>query len=453
MRTLSCLLLTTLLTACVGDPSDDDGLPDGPATAEDAESKADTAEGERKVRAGQLTLTVNTGTTLTEVDGQRALVIRASTSRRLESVFSWVPDDAFGEARLVDDTHFELILRDGHELNSILSGLPLFVQIRTATGTIRDYTGRVDLAPRFARFSGSSKVFLDAAIEPIYFVDPIDPLRYRARVTTTADASSFSTTAPGGVEVLNDGPRAGHADFTYQQLAASLENQLGFTASFLGGTTGTKRAEIDLRVVKIGLTTDDPYDVWAPPTCTDETLTCLRDLDDPAWDWSECGSYRETQVCVFHKCEIIEPEPLSLEPIDAGGLDAAAEAFRDGCPSGGSWCHLDTVEAFALPECRISPIGYVVDEYLESTQDGPFEGGVAPAEQSVLLNGSYSPAGPALYESIRAWAGSWDGPVEAWVGVEEVPCHNCTDFIDRAILYFPERGRVVVVTGGHGYDS
>jgi hypothetical protein len=454
MRIASSLIMTAVLAACaVDDTADDDNLPDGPATAESAEGKADTAEGERKVRAGQLTLTLNSTTSLVDENGERVLIVRASTSRRVEYVFSYVPDDAFGEARLIDPTHFELVLRAGHELNSILSGLPLLVQIRTETGTIRDYNARISLAPRLARFTGSSKVYLDAAVDPIYLVDPLNPLHYRATLTTTANASSFSTTV-AGAEVVADGPRAAHVDFTYDQLATVLGGQLGVTARFANGTTGTKRAGVDVRVVRVGLTTEDPYDTWPSPTCTDETLACLVDLDDPGRDWSSCGSYRETQVCAFeHMCEIVAPEPFTLERMNDTSIQYAREAFDAACPSGGSWCHLDTLEAYALPRCQVAPFAEVVDAVLATVQDPPFEGAVAPPEQSIFLNDSYSPEGPQLFNSLRGWVGGWESPVEAWIGVEEVPCHNCTDFVDRTILYFPERERVIVLTGGHGYDS
>jgi hypothetical protein len=45
------------------------------------------------------------------------------------------------------------------------------------------------------------------------------------------------------------------------------------------------------------------------------------------------------------------------------------------------------------------------------------------------------------------------GPVEGWWLSEEVPCHNCIDFEDVIVLWYPEAQRVVYLRAGHGFDS
>ncbi len=459
----SLLLLTAALAGCVTDDGvDDDGLPDGPASADSVEGKADTAVAERQVRAGGLTLTVTSLATLTELDGQPAVIIKASTSRNLDSVFSFVPDDAYGEARLTGARTFEVVLRGGHEINTILSGLPLFVQIHTTTGTIRDYQARLDLGARFARFTGSSRIFVDAPIHPVAVVDAKNPLRYRARITTSANATSLVGTTPDGdpPTIAQLGPREFYASFDYERFAAAFTPgsvPVTFTARFADGSTATKRAGIDLRVVRVGLSTEDAYDVWPAPSCTDPMLACLVGLADDAVDWGACGDYRETHVCAYqHLCDIAPPAQFGLDAADGSGVASAIDRFNEACPSGGSWCHLDAITAYVVPQCLAEPatIAQVVESALLFAQDGPTVGTFlddAGLGQTVLLGTSYSSAGPAVSGLLDGWQG---GTVAVgWDAREEVSCHNCTSFRVRTIVFYPSTGWVFVLDGAYGYDS
>ncbi len=463
---LPCFFLAAALAACAAarDDSLEDDVPDGPASAESAleDGKADTAVGERSVRAGQLTLTVTSLATLTEDAGQQALIVKATASRPIDNVLSFVPDDAYGEARLTSARTFEVVLRGGHEINTMLSGLPLFVSIHTTTGTIRDYQAHLDLGAQFARFSGSRRIFLDAGIRPVAAADSKNPLRYRARVTTRANLTSLVASTPDGVfpTLAKIGARGVYASFDYDGLAQAFtpgSTPLTFTARFTDGTTAIKRASIDLRVLRVGLSTGDAYDVWPTPTCTSAKLACLVGLRDDAVDWGKCGDYRETHVCAYeHLCEIAPLSPFGLDAADSSGLGSAIERFSAACPNGGSWCHLDAITAYVVPKCLAAPatIDQVVASVLTLLPDGPTVGTVlddAGLGQTVLLGTSYSSAGPALSGLLDGYQGGTNAV--GWDAREEVPCHNCTDFRARTIVFYPSTGWVFVLDGRFGYDS
>ncbi len=463
---MPCFLLAAALAACAAprDDSLEDNGPGDPASTESAlnDGHADTAVGERSVRAGQLTLTVTSLATLTEDAGQQALIVKATTSRAIDHVLSFVPDDAYGEARLTGARTFEVVLGGGHEINTMLSGLPLFVSIHTTTGTIRDYQARIDFGAQFARFSGSRRIFLDAGIRPVAVADSKNPLRYRARVTTKANLTSMLASTPDGVlpTLAQIGAREVHASFDYDGFAQAFgpgSMPVTFTARFTDGTTAIKRAGIDLRVLRVGLSTEDAYDVWPTPTCTPETLACLVGLRDDAVDWGQCGDYRETQVCAYeHLCEIVPPAPFGLDAADSSGLGSAIERFGAACPNGGSWCHLDSITAYVVPKCHATPatIDQVVASVLTQLPDGPTVGTVlddAGLGQTVLLGTSHSSAGPAVSGLLDGYQGATEAV--GWDARDAVPCHNCTDFRARTIVFYPSTGWVFVLDGGFGYDS
>ncbi|MDC0713889.1 hypothetical protein POL68_35820 [Stigmatella sp. ncwal1] len=43
--------------------------------------------------------------------------------------------------------------------------------------------------------------------------------------------------------------------------------------------------------------------------------------------------------------------------------------------------------------------------------------------------------------------------MQAWLYTAEEPCHNCHAFDQRAVLYYPETRKVIVLDGYTGCDS
>ncbi len=124
------LVSFAVLVACGGPVSVVDE-----AVTDDFEAQTD-AELTKLVRAtgGGLTVTFKPVLVARVENNQKVWVMEGTASRDLSEAFSFVPDDGFGEARLTGARTFEVVLVDGSELNTILSGLKLLVKL-TPTGS------------------------------------------------------------------------------------------------------------------------------------------------------------------------------------------------------------------------------------------------------------------------------------------------------------------------------
>ncbi len=292
------------LGACTAPASPDDedvesteeAVTSGPATALIATSGSET-----RVRAAGMSLWVETVSVPRRVGADVWITMRLRTSRSLESAMSFVPDDGFGDARLVSPRVVEVDLRGGHEINSILSGLPLFVHLRAKSGAVRNYEARLDLAPRFARFAGSSAVSIDRDIRPVLVKSAVDDLRYRGRVTSSgASSMNVYTDDDSDPEVSALGSGAWRFDWTYSglELASDIPTDPVFFGAQVGASTKTKTAGIDLAVVKVGLTKESAYDVWPQPGCTPAITACIQAKAPGATDFGDCGAYRQVKTCM-----------------------------------------------------------------------------------------------------------------------------------------------------------
>jgi hypothetical protein len=460
----AALLLVLCASACAApdapaEPEDD--LAPAPATVTSG-GKADGPE--LRVRAGQMTMWIDRIAVATrDASGQPVAVIEGRTSRNLAGVFSWVPDDAFGTARQRTLRTFEIELRGGHEVNTLLSGLPIFVAFDTTTGAITHYEGMIALAPRFASFEGSSDLFIDAAIDPVWGGTPDDPLRYRGHLSTSAPADQVTAdaTEDAAPVVTQESDLTWQLDWSYAPLeraAIPATDPVHFTAE-RAGTIASKSASVEFHAVQIGLTTADPRDVFPGPTCTDDVRTCVREAG-PNGDLGDCGLYREVQACLFED-PCADPPALELQPIDASSTDGAADAFRADCNSGGDWCSLSGLRAFTLPACTSATLEDLFELVRQLDQDHSsleFSSGQlldrAGAAATPFFAATYSDGGPGLLEAVEALGGADSAsPVEVWSISQQVPCHNCTDFADTLLLFYPATSTVVLLDGGHGFDS
>ncbi|MDX2087265.1 MAG: hypothetical protein SFX73_05425 [Kofleriaceae bacterium] len=450
------LALSFALAACTNAPDEDtDAVGPDVADASD-DGKADSGSTLR-VRAGAMTVWVDRNARISQVNGELVMTVRGRASRTLTGAFSFVPDDAFGSARVVSTSSFEVDLRGGHEINSVLSGMPLFVDLDVATGNEPDYALRLELAPAFVKFSGSSSLNVNTFTAPIFVgKDVPDPLRYQAQVSTSA--TTPLSVAGAAAQVYPS--RGGFAvDLTYDSVDAVLR---GTGAVTFAQGSASKVATLGVRTRAIALATADAYDAWPEPTCNVDVYNCA--LEYQGVDLATCGSYREVSRCAYADiCEVTNEAPLSLAPLGLAFVwDSALDDYRDGCSRGGSWCRLDTIEAFMLPEClaEVPTLADVVTRANALTDDQSFAGGDfasgtvldrAGVQGTPAFSTSYSGGGPSLFQAIDAHMGA--GEIQGWQYTEEVPCHNCTDFRTKLILWWPAAFRVVVLEGGHGYDS
>ncbi|MBZ4416183.1 hypothetical protein [Myxococcus sp. RHSTA-1-4] len=403
---------------------------------------------------GDNELSFETLGTFEERNGERVLVLRATSNRYLENVFSFVPDDIFGETNIISERRFEVVLREGHELNTVLSGLPLFISVDTFTGTPNRYYARIVVAPRFFDFRGSSALFIDEKVDPVYVRNGADVLVYRGKVDVAA--SALSVTAPDGVPVVSPvDADTFRLDWQYPAVYQAVDPHtvpLTFSATLADGTTAQKTARLVARVTELAVTDGDPYEVWPSDVCPLAVYNCIHSQPAGTTDFGVCGAYREVSRCMYATtCDLIPPQPLSLTQLDASSLEPARVAWNAG--SGAySWSVINTINAYSTPQCPAAPV--TLQALWQQFSDmglylPDFEWGQVTDRGGLTFGGDTR--GAALMSALDDFAGT--GPIQAWMGSNEIPCHNCHAFEDFTLLYYPNTRKVLLLVGESGYDS
>lgn len=269
--------------------------------AMEMDRSASSASGPLAARAGGLTVTLEPTAVPELRAGGRVWVLTGRSSHSLSEAASFVPDDAFGDTTLLDGHSFEIALRDGHEINTMLSGMPLFLHLRTRHGGPDQVTASIAIAPRFSRFEGSRAVRFDAAIAPVFFLDDVSNLRYRATVRTTGAARRLTliTAEDSAPELVAAGPRAWVFDWTFERLALAADppgDPIVARADFARHRE-TKQAVIEFAIRALGLTTGSPEVVWPSPGCRVDVARCVAALPPGTVDFAACGTYRQVAIC------------------------------------------------------------------------------------------------------------------------------------------------------------
>lgn len=435
-----------------------------PGIAEDvgaAEAQALTAV---SAQTGTLTITLEGAVRFDERNGQQVLVIKGRSNRNLTSARSWVPDDVFGETTLITPRRFEVVLHAGYEANSILSGLPLNMTFDVATGTTTTAYARIVLGASFARFSGSSMLFIDKAITPVMVRSETDNLFYRGAISANRAITSLAAHAQGGGDPTTTRVDADtfRIDWRYTDFVQAADPHtvpVVFDAVLAGGLQKQKRAGIDVVVSSLDLTTEDPEIAFATE-CDPDVYQCIQAADaagNP--DLGHCGTYRQALRCSWLEpgeiCEIEGTRPYELVAFDASGtLDPITDAYDAECQSGFTWCSADVVGTFNVPAC-VEPaatldaaVQWIAAHDQNFVPDGAVGSRIDVAATSLFSHGQ---SGPALLGALDTIAGSTN--VEAYHAAYEIPCHNCHTFADYVILFYPDSGVVAVLQGTHGYDS
>lgn len=388
-----------------------------------------------------------------------SITLRARASEPLLSAFSWVPDDAFGTTTY-NGTDFELTLNGGYEINTLLSGLPVFVELETSSGV---YTASLGARTRLRSLTGTT-LQLDDDLRPVYVDDPVDNLRYRATLTSATPVGSIQVNAARGnaptVTQVDD--TTWHLDWTYTQMigagvpgpgsAPIVARSFDGNGSLLGRAT----ARVSVSVDRVAVTDMDPTIVW-DNTCTSAVDDCLVQT----WgDLGTCGDYRDVQVCrTADVCDLEPEQPLDFGPATAPGLDDALDAWPASCSTGGQWCGLDAITPYMVPRCLDAGTTFeeVVDEVVALGQPQSYhawawgnELDAVGLSNHFLFSANYA-GGPELLESIYTEVGSRN--VMAWNSAVEIPCPNCFDSEEFMVLWFPDVGRVVTLTASFGWDS
>jgi hypothetical protein len=343
----------------------------------DVEAETD-AELTRSLRAegGGLTVWVKPVLTKRVVGSQVKWVLEGSTSRDLEGAFSFVPDDAFGEAMVTGARSFEVALADGHELNSILSGLRLLVNLSPRDAS-RPITAGIDLQPRFTSMRGSTRVMLSPPeLRPVY---ARGGLSYRGQVRVASGTLTAVTGVDGVALPTQAAVGAGESsiDFTYEALARSLGGVVQATARSVDGQTRVKTATLSVTTKSVQLTTADPYEVWTT-TCPTEVRACLNATPAGATDFGACGSYREVSRCGLPN----QVPSLFPSPDDVSALTQALAALQ--VPAGKTV----SFSAWGLQSTRNVTVELAARGWLEATGTQATVGATLTAGQvNALLDG------------------------------------------------------------------
>ncbi len=289
-----CLLLAVTTLACVAPdapgpndlPEGEDGTGSLDETVVD-DTKADSTA-ELRVRIDGLTVWFDPA--MVADDG--AYVLHGRASRNLDAAFSWVPDDAFATTTITGKRTFEVRFAPGYELNTLTSGLPIFVDLDPTTG--EGATAAVWVAPRLTAITGSSRIYLHTAIDPVWVAYE---LVYRGRATLASGWGELSTWTEAGPapQAVALGGRAWRFDGGYDALAGALAGGLRAQAH-RDGVVAEKSASVALRVTRLGLTRDGAADVWTR-TCDADVAACLAALPAGTVDTASCGRYREVLAC------------------------------------------------------------------------------------------------------------------------------------------------------------
>ncbi|MGC4119674.1 MAG: hypothetical protein QM765_34905 [Myxococcales bacterium] len=401
-------------------------------------------------KAGTYTVTMDDWGTILTATSPAQVMLTGTSSRNLTWAFSFVPDDAFGVAAYSGKS-FSVTLQDGHEINSILSGLPQLVRLDTTSSYgAATFTARIVAAPAFASRSGTTAMSLDPVASPVMVRDPVDPLRYRVFVTPNQPITGVDFVLANGTRV------AGHAladgrwamDLTFTQLQPLFGQAVTVDATHADGHY-LKYAVLSAKVLDVQVTTGDPYVVWPDPVCEDAVRACLLPGVE---DLASCGSYRQVRTCRVYEPCLGEPATAALTPVSDPALASAVVAWN-AATGGYTWSRVDAT-AYQVAGCGVT-LAQVVDLAAALEQGAPAYSDGQAIDRATLASGvfcstSYSSAGPELLQAIDAFGA--DTQSLAWSYRVEVPCHGCHQFDDRQVVYYPRTGRAVVLSGLHGYD-
>ncbi len=305
----------------------------GPQNAEVTGEGDDLIEGdasltttEVKVATTGMTVWLKPYVTKTVRSGQTVWILKGRASVTLDSAMSFVPDDGFCQTNLLSARTFEIVINPGSEANTLLSGLPLFVNL-IQPGPKQAILKFV-LEPRFVDATGSSKVWLNTEIKPIYVA--ATGLTYRGKVRANGTTKATVGGAPATVLQLTGTTDEWNVDVGFDQLSnGALTTGATFTLD-VAGTQYTKKAAIAFGVKELDLQrTDDAYNTWPSAGCSAATQACMNAAGADAYDYEACGAYRPTS-----RCNIPSSIPqIGASPDDRTVLDATLAQINAALPA------------------------------------------------------------------------------------------------------------------------
>ncbi|MEO8549176.1 MAG: hypothetical protein ABI678_04365 [Kofleriaceae bacterium] len=367
----------------------------------DSETDADVTATDLSVRAGDTTITVNKaiarhGDTFT---------LHGKTSRNLTDGNGFVFDDPYGTFVQPSPRTFELTWQLS-ELQTLAASTDQFISLGFVHSASRPdrLTARAVVAPRLDHFTGSTKIYLTAALTPIV-VAGVTVFRISGHST---DANTEVLASVGTVTRV-DG-KAFTIDLTADQVFALTAGGDVVVTTMLATGGVQKHATLGLELAKLGATAGDAYEQWPHPTCTTKLKTCLTALADGATDTASCGDAFHVMTCqgtigvvvddvafqaALHATDTVLATAASrADAVALAGADQA-DAFLEGAKSTvesrfekqfGRWYLSATARGNALDADRIAGIDAAYAHPLDLILAHPVHVGDAAAMRQVAAD-------------------------------------------------------------------
>lgn len=289
----SFVLCAVLVAACA-----DAGEADyGETEVSDLDGKADSAT-EVTVRAGETTLWVSKNVALRDGPNGREFVLRGRTSRTLTDGRGFIFDDVYGDFAQKSPRVFELTWPHS-TARSLVDGVDQLIGMSFVHSSSRpdNLTARVVVRPRLGEFTGSSKIYLVAELQPVIVAGTV---AYRINGRTYGANTGIRLVVGNndiGSVTRTDGERFTiDLDPNEALTLIARGSDLQVIADFTTGGVA-KHGKLSLGVKKLGMTSGDVETAWPPGVCAAATKSCLQALPNTALDLGTCGEAVKVNAC------------------------------------------------------------------------------------------------------------------------------------------------------------
>lgn len=262
----------------------------------DVDAKAD-ATTEVAVRAGETTLWVQKAIALRETENGPLFVLRGRTSRTLTDGRGFIFDDVYGEFAQKSPRVFELTWPMS-TVRGLADGVDQLIGMSFVHSSSRpdSLTARAVVRPRLASFTGSTKIYIVAELQPVVVagetVYRIAGHTYGANTgirLRVENADVGAVTRDGEAFTIDVAPRT-----ALDWIARGVDLQV--IADFPTGGVD-KHAKLSLSLKKLGMTNGDVEVAFPPVSCATSTRSCLVALPDDALDLGGCGEAIKVNAC------------------------------------------------------------------------------------------------------------------------------------------------------------
>jgi hypothetical protein len=322
---------------------------------------------------------------------------------------------------------FEIAL-DGHELNSLLSGLRLFVDVTPRAPRVAPATLAVALAARLQPSKGGDPAIV--LTEPLRPVNVGGELVYRAHVDTVSPRPLRVESGGAALAVKPATPSGWAVDLGFTALEAEAASRATARFVLVGSPVQAARAEVRLVVGEAELFRGDAEARFPlEEDCAPALQTCIDRLPPGETDYGSCGDYRAISRCHLPgrppRLSLLESE--EVEPI----LDAAY-AVRT-LTGQRLYANVYVVEGWTAAPPRLADVQAAWQAALGVT--------AMPAPGALPLT--------AIRQELAAWQATAVGArAEALYGPEGAQGARLQGPGGRptyVLLYFPDMGRLVVL--------